>query len=161
MSERDLLRVFRAVLREDFCAFVVRCFQELYPGSELAMNGHIEVMASRLADVAEGRTRRQIINVPPRHLKSLIGSVAYPAWCLGRDPSSSIMCVSYAQDLSDKLARLSHDHDEPLVQRTLSEDPAPHPATIAAGADYHCRRIPFRHLGWRCSDRARRRHDHH
>jgi hypothetical protein len=29
----------------------------------------------------------------------------FPAWCLGHDPSAQILCVSYAQDLADKLAR--------------------------------------------------------
>jgi hypothetical protein len=48
---------------------------------------------------------RPIINLPPRHLKSLLASVAFPAWCLGLDPSVQILCVSYAQDLADKLAR--------------------------------------------------------
>jgi predicted phage terminase large subunit-like protein len=43
--------------------------------------------------------------VPPRYLKSLLGSVAFPAWCLGRQPGKQILCVSYAQDLADKLAR--------------------------------------------------------
>jgi hypothetical protein len=46
-----------------------------------------------------------IINVPPRHLKSLCGSIALPAWYLGHNPSAQILCVSYAQDLSDKLSR--------------------------------------------------------
>jgi predicted phage terminase large subunit-like protein len=35
----------------------------------------------------------------------LLASVAFPAWCLGHDPSAQILCVSYAQDLADKLAR--------------------------------------------------------
>jgi hypothetical protein len=48
---------------------------------------------------------RLIINLPPRHLKSLMASIAFPAWCLGHDPSAQILCVSYAQDLADKLAR--------------------------------------------------------
>src|SRR6516225_9794398 len=34
-----------------------------------------------------------------------MGSVAFPAWCLGREPGKQILCVSYAQDLADKLAR--------------------------------------------------------
>jgi predicted phage terminase large subunit-like protein len=46
-----------------------------------------------------------LISVPPRHLKSLLASVAFPAWCLGHDPSVQIVCVSYAQDLADKLPR--------------------------------------------------------
>jgi len=55
--------------------------------------------------VYHGRIRRLIVNVPPRHLKSHLGSVAFPAWCLGHDPSAQILCVSYAQDLADKLSR--------------------------------------------------------
>ena len=49
--------------------------------------------------VREGRIRRLILCVPPRHLKSLLASVAFPAWCLGHDPSAQILCVSYAQEL--------------------------------------------------------------
>src|SRR5213079_2203019 len=41
---------------------------------------------------------RLIINLPPRHLKSLLASVAFPAWCLGHDPSAQFLSVSYAQD---------------------------------------------------------------
>jgi hypothetical protein len=58
-----------------------------------------------LAAVYHGRIRRLIISVPPRHLKSHLASVAFPAWCLGHDPSAQIICVSYAQDLADKLSR--------------------------------------------------------
>ena len=35
----------------------------------------------------------------------MLASVAFPAWCLGHDPSAQILCVSYAQDLADKLSR--------------------------------------------------------
>src|SRR5208337_3793050 len=66
---------------------------------------HHEFIAAKLAAVRAGRVRRLIICVPPRHLKSHLASVAFPAWCLGHDPSLQILCVSYAQDLADKLAR--------------------------------------------------------
>ena len=48
---------------------------------------------------------RLIINIPPRHLKSLASSVALPAWLLGRDPTRAIINVTYGQELSDKFAR--------------------------------------------------------
>src|SRR5947207_2688177 len=95
----------QVLLRQDFVSFAVRCFGDLNPQAELAMNCHIEVIAGKLTAVREGRTRRLIINLPPRHLKSLMASIAFPAWCLGRDPTAQILCVSYAQDLADKLAR--------------------------------------------------------
>ena len=35
----------------------------------------------------------------------MLASIAFPAWCLGLDPTAQILSVSYAQDLADKLAR--------------------------------------------------------
>ena len=69
------------------------------------MNWHVEAIAAKLDAVREGRIRLLIVNLPPRHLNSHLASVAFPAWCLGHDPSAQILCVSYAQDLADKLAR--------------------------------------------------------
>jgi predicted phage terminase large subunit-like protein len=62
-------------------------------------------MAAKLADCYRGKIRRLIINIPPRHLKSLCASIALPAWWLGHDPTAQILCVSYGQELSDKHAR--------------------------------------------------------
>ena len=95
---------FAALLRDDFASFAAWCFRELNPRTRFATNWHVEVMAGKLAAVREGRIRRLIISVPPRHLKSHLASVAFPAWFLGHDPSMQILCVSYAQDLADKLS---------------------------------------------------------
>src|SRR2546430_1051447 len=96
---------YETLLRQDLGTFAARCFHDLNPQTELAMNWHLEVIAAKLTAVRAGKIRRLIINLPPRHLKSLMASVAFPAWCLGHDPSAQILCVSYAQDLADKLAR--------------------------------------------------------
>jgi predicted phage terminase large subunit-like protein len=96
---------YDAALRNDFALFAARCFHQLNPQAELAMNWHLEVIAAKLTAVREGKIRRLIINLPPRHLKSLMASIAFPAWLLGHNPSAQILCVSYAQDLADKLAR--------------------------------------------------------
>ncbi len=96
---------YEALLRQDFVTFATRCFHDLNPQAELAMNWHLQVIAAKLTAVREGKIRRLIINLPPRHLKSLMASIAFPAYCLGHDASAQILCVSYAQDLADKLAR--------------------------------------------------------
>jgi predicted phage terminase large subunit-like protein len=95
----------RAIMRADFYSFMVRCFAELYGGAAFMPNWHIELLAAKLQAAFEGKIRRLIINVPPRHLKSLAASVALPAWCLGHAPDAAIVCVTYGQDLSDKFAR--------------------------------------------------------
>src|SRR5215472_13168095 len=105
MSEGLTFAEYAIVLREDFATFVARCFGDLNPQAKLAMNWHHEVIAAKLMAVRQGRIKRLIINLPPRHLKSLMASIAFPAWCLGHDPSAQILCVSYAQDLADKFAR--------------------------------------------------------
>ena len=84
---------------------MVRCFTELHSGRTFSPAWHAEVLAAKLQGVGEGEVKRLIVNVPPRHLKSLAASVALPAWLLGHDPTLAIVNVTYAQDLSDKFAR--------------------------------------------------------
>jgi predicted phage terminase large subunit-like protein len=105
ISQRLTFEEYRAVLRRDFVGFAQRCFRELNPRTRFAMSWHIEIIAAKLMAVREGKIRRLVINLPPRHLKSLLASVAFPAWCLGQDPSAQLLSVSYAQDLADKLSR--------------------------------------------------------
>nr|MDQ2736385.1 phage terminase large subunit [Pseudomonadota bacterium] len=50
-------------------------------------------------------SRQLIISLPPRQLKSLIGSVALPAWLLGHNPALQIICASYGAELAEKLSR--------------------------------------------------------
>jgi predicted phage terminase large subunit-like protein len=105
MSKNLTPAEYEVLLRHDFATFAMRCFHDLNPQTRLAMNWHLRVIAAKLTAVREGKIRRLIINLPPRHLKSLLASIAFPAWCLGHDPSAQILSVSYAQDLADKLAR--------------------------------------------------------
>jgi hypothetical protein len=68
------------------------------------MNWHIEAMAYHLEQVRLGRIKRLIINLPPRYLKSLVTSVAFPAFVLGHDPTKRLIVSSYGSDLAVKLA---------------------------------------------------------
>src|SRR5271165_3627569 len=95
----------QAMQRADFYSFLMRCFAELHGGQEFSPAWHAEVLAAKLQGVGEGSVKRLVVNVPPRHLKSLAASVALPAWLLGHDPALAIVNVTYAQDLSEKFAR--------------------------------------------------------
>ena len=102
MDNRKLLN---AILRRDFPAFVQRCFQTVVPGQNYLHSWHIEAIAHHLEACRRGEIRRLIITLPPRSLKSLCASVAFPAFLLGHDPGARIICASYSQDLALKLAR--------------------------------------------------------
>jgi predicted phage terminase large subunit-like protein len=95
---------YAQLLWKDLYGFIKRSFYVLNPGSTFLDNRHIEAIAHALEQVYVGNIRRLIINLPPRSLKSHCASVSFPAWLLGLNPSSQIVCASYAQDLSNKLA---------------------------------------------------------
>lgn len=86
--------------RNNFDLFVRMGFSVLEPGTKLSWAWYLDAMAAALIDVERGDCLRLMITIPPRHMKSLIGSVMFPAWVLGRSPSRKLMCVSYSQDLA-------------------------------------------------------------
>jgi predicted phage terminase large subunit-like protein len=96
---------FRALLRADFYSFIERSFYELNPETEFLPNWHIEKIAEALEKCRSGETKRLIINVGPRSLKSHTASVAYPAYLLGHNPAAKIIAVSYGEDLAEDNAR--------------------------------------------------------
>jgi predicted phage terminase large subunit-like protein len=96
---------YEFILRQDLMSFIERSFYELNTQAVFSTSPHIEVLASKLEDCRQGNIRRLIVNLPPRSLKSHAVSVAFPAYLLGRDPASQIICASYGQDLADKHAR--------------------------------------------------------
>ncbi len=99
--------MYADVLRHDLCAFIHRSFLELNAREEFLFNWHIERLAAKLEEVRRGSCKRLIVNLPPRHLKSHVISIVFPAWLLGHDPGKQILSVTYAQDFSDNLARKS------------------------------------------------------
>ena len=96
--------LLKAIYRQDFYSFLQRVFADVGGNANFQPNWHIEVIVHYLQLVMEGKERRLIINLPPRHLKSIICSVALPAYILGKNPRERILCVSYSDELSSKLA---------------------------------------------------------
>ena len=95
---------FLALVRQDLYAFIHRCFQTLNPTTQFAPNWHYEVLVSTLEACRRGEIKRLIANQPPRSLKTLCISVAFPAWLLGHDPSAQIIVASYSEVLANKYA---------------------------------------------------------
>jgi predicted phage terminase large subunit-like protein len=99
--EQDPLQ---AILRWDFASFVHQCFCSLNPGIRYLPNWHIDALAFALEQVRLGRIQRLIICMPPRSLKSIVTSVAFPAFVLGHDPAKRLITASYGAELAIKHA---------------------------------------------------------
>ena len=93
------LRMVEAACRMDFLSFFQWCFHVLEPGSTLNLNWPHYTMAYHLELVLGGVIKRLAIVAPPRTLKSLMASVAFPAYVLGRNPAKRVIGISYGSDL--------------------------------------------------------------
>ena len=66
---------------------------------------HHRMLANMLMDIAEGKKDRICVNIPPRHGKSQLVSIFFPAWFLGRNPRKKVMMVSHTTDLAVDFGR--------------------------------------------------------
>ncbi|MDR1139062.1 MAG: terminase [Rickettsiales bacterium] len=86
----------------NFLKFIESCFQTVMPGYKYNNYQYIKVIADRLEAANASEVRRIIFNMPPRSMKSMCVSVAWPAWILGNQPTARIIVASYSQRLSEK-----------------------------------------------------------
>jgi predicted phage terminase large subunit-like protein len=107
-------RVLLVALATDLVAFLERVFREIEPGKTLLLHPYVKFLCAELMRVAAGVERRLILNLPPRHLKSILASIVFPAFLLGRDPRLRIAVVSHSQSLARTFALQCH--------RTVSSD---------------------------------------
>jgi predicted phage terminase large subunit-like protein len=98
----DRTTLCKAILKNDLSMFIGQVVESVDPAANYLHNWHIELIAEYLRACQKGDITRLIINIPPRHLKSISVAVAFPAWLLGHNPSEQIMCASYSQELSFK-----------------------------------------------------------
>jgi hypothetical protein len=94
--------------RASLYSFYRLVFPALVPEASFSAAPHFRVLARALEKVGTGETRRLMIAIPPRHGKSILASVALPAWILGRDPTRKIICASYGdqRDFSNRFRDL-------------------------------------------------------
>lgn len=112
-------RLLNRLSIDDLVVFIHRVFLEVDRSQPYCPNWHIRLIAEELMQLYEGKKRRLIINLPPRSLKSLCVSVAFPAWILGHDPTARIICISYNQKLAEKFGRQTRQVMESIWYRKL------------------------------------------
>jgi predicted phage terminase large subunit-like protein len=70
----------------------------MWPG--FIHGAHHAVMAKKFEEIASGKIKRLIINMPPRHTKSEFASFLLPAWYLGKFPNRKIIQCSNTSELA-------------------------------------------------------------
>jgi len=66
---------------------------------------HHRILADELMAIANGEKDRVCVNIPPRHGKSQLVSIYFPAWFLGKCPDKKVLMVSHTTDLAVDFGR--------------------------------------------------------
>ena len=93
-SERPEPLPFRDYIRE--------AWRIVEPSTEYVPGWHIDAISDHLEAVTRGEIRNLLLNLPPRHMKSLLVSVFWPTWAWTFDPSVRWLFTSYTQSLSTR-----------------------------------------------------------
>jgi predicted phage terminase large subunit-like protein len=103
------------LFRNSFAFFLREVFRQLHPNDPpLVLSWYVKAMCYALEKTRLGDWTRLVINVPPRHGKSITAAVAFCAWLLGHDPGHKILVGTYNEDLA-------RQHDRQL--RQIMESP--------------------------------------
>lgn len=89
--------------------FIRAGWHVLEPGNTYASNWHIDAICDHLEAARAGEIRRLLINIPPRHMKSLAVSVFWPPWRWTFEPHLKFLTASHTSPLSQRDATKSRD----------------------------------------------------
>ena len=95
-----LAEIDRERAKRSLGEFVRQAWPIVEPSTPLMPGWHIDAIVEHLEAISLGEIRNLLINVPPRHMKSLRVSVFWPAWEWTRWPERRWLYSSYAVSLS-------------------------------------------------------------
>lgn len=99
LLDEKLKRTQNSAAQSDLIEFA----KAVYPN--YSVGGHHRIMAKLFKDITEGRKKRVIINLAPRHGKSELSSYLFPAWFLGQKPDAKIIMATHTASLSEDFGK--------------------------------------------------------
>jgi len=107
--------------RTDFLSFVKCVWPDFIEGS------HHRHVAEKFNLLAQGKLKRLIVNMPPRHTKSEFASYLLPAWMVGRNPKLKIIQATHTGELAIRFGRkakhlIDSEEYRKIFKTTLQED---------------------------------------
>ena len=98
-TDEELIELIQSVeglafkeAREDFYKFVQLMADEVLE-QPFEEGRHIPIICKQLMRLESGEIRRLMVFLPPRSMKSKLGTVLFPAWCLGRNLSWQVLAL--------------------------------------------------------------------
>ena len=92
MRQKEILLTEQA--RENFISFVRMVWPDFHQSDH-----HLRI-AQKFEDIVNGKIKRLIVNMPPRHTKSEFASYLLPAWIMGHAPKTKIIQATHTAELA-------------------------------------------------------------
>ena len=108
----------------NFYDFVQLMYFEQHKRKLLSASHH-KPICDALTRVILGKTKRLIINVPPRSGKTLFVSQMFPAFCMGLNPASSFILTSYSKTLASNNTYMIRELMRHEVYQSIFSDTQP------------------------------------
>ena len=70
---------------------------------------HTQYLAERLQAIADGEQKHIIVEMPPRHSKSMTITETFPSYFIGRNPNKRVIATAYSEGLARKFGRLNRN----------------------------------------------------
>ena len=85
--------------QNDFIEFV----KHMWP--ECILGRHHKIIGDKFNKIAQGKLKRLIVCLPPRHSKSEFASTYFPAWMMGRKGDLKIIQTTHTAELATRFGR--------------------------------------------------------
>ena len=99
-----------------FIPFVKHVWPEFIEGD------HHRKIAKKFEDIANGKIKRLIVNMPPRHTKSEFASYLFPAWMVGKNPKLKVIQTTHTGELAVRFGRKMKNLVDQETFRQVFED---------------------------------------
>jgi predicted phage terminase large subunit-like protein len=90
------------LIRSDFGAFVRHAFRMVH-GEKLGDQPYVDHLCHAISRLIDGKINRLLINLPPQHLKSFVGTICLAAYLLGKYPRLRIILTAYNDAFAEAL----------------------------------------------------------
>ena len=123
-------------IQENFMDFVKHMWPDFIEGE------HHKIIAEKFNNLKSGKSKRLIVNMPPRHTKSEFASFLLPAWMIGNRPKLKIIQATHTAELAVRFGRKakhlmdSEEYKEVFPTRLQEDSKAAGRWQTAQGGEY-------------------------
>lgn len=96
----DIAALDQEIAKRSLAAYIRQAWHVVEPATEYVHGWHIDAIAEHLEACTRGEIKNLIINIPPRHAKSLLCCVFWPTWVWITHPAKRWLFSSYGENLA-------------------------------------------------------------